>query len=140
MVHTYEKTWLMHHHAALKTKDRKAGLSVLNQISWYYNTFHLYDSPEFIISYSRPDNRPPKRVFGGYHKHINKPNCCSVDPFAFLHLKSSGFSDDNKVLSREGIEIYRQAGFVARGAYSVKKAACCRLLFLSSQPGGAEAV
>ncbi len=92
MVHTYERTWLMHHHAASKTRARKAGITVLAQISEYVNNFHLYYSSgmQYIISYYRTENRFPERVFGGFHRHMNNQDCCSVEPFSFFHLKEQG--------------------------------------------------
>ena len=109
MVQVYEKTWLMHHHAARRTRDRKAGLTVLNQVSQYVNNFHLYHSSgmQYIISYYRPDNRFPERVFGGFQKHMNNPDCCSVEQFAFFHMTNAGMSADigSSLLRREGMEI-----------------------------------
>jgi len=108
-VQAYEKTWLMHHHAARRTKDRKGGLIVLNQISQYVNNFHLYHSSgmQYIISYYRPDNRFPERVFGGFQKLMNNPDCCLVQPFAFFYLTNAGMSAEmgSNLLCREGVAI-----------------------------------
>jgi len=109
MIHAYEKTWLIHHHAARRTKDRKAGLTVLHQVSQYVGNFHTYHATamQYIIAYYRPDNRFPERVFGGFYKHINNPDCCWVWPFIFFHLGDTGMSAEVgfNLLDRGGVEI-----------------------------------
>ena len=92
MLRAYENTWLFHHHAA-KSNGLKAGLAVLNQISQYVNNFYLLNSSHmhYVISYYRPENRFPHRIFGGFKELLNNPRCCSIDPFAFFHMLKPGF-------------------------------------------------
>ncbi|OEU51212.1 MAG: hypothetical protein BA871_16805 [Desulfuromonadales bacterium C00003096] len=94
MIRFYRNSWLIHHHAATNRETRKGGLSVLSQISRYANEAHnLYSAHlDFVFCYFRPNNRFPKRVFGGVAKHINDPKGCSIDSFSYFHFKKS-FSD-----------------------------------------------
>lgn len=88
MIRFYEEAWLIHHHAARKSALNKAGLIVLKQISHFINdscrlnAIHL----KYVIMYYRPNNRFPSRVFGGACQQIDDPKCCSIDPFAYVHL------------------------------------------------------
>ncbi len=94
MIRFYRNSWLIHHHAARTSENRKGGLSVLSQISRYANEAHnLYSAHlDFVFCYFRPENRFPRRVFGGVAKHINDPKGCSIDSFSYFHFKKS-FSD-----------------------------------------------
>ena len=91
MVRFYRNSWLVQHHASRKTETRSGGLSVLSQISRYANEVHqLYSAHlNFLICYFRPENRFPRRVFGGTAKYINDPKGCSVDRFAYFHFRKS---------------------------------------------------
>lgn len=86
MIRFYENTWLIHHHAAVG--QHAAGLSVLNQIGRYINDYRcLYSSHmDFVACYFRPENRFPKRVFGGFAQALNDVTGCSVDPFAYMNF------------------------------------------------------
>ena len=83
----YEKAWMIHHHAAKGTKGRKAGIAVLNQIGSFINDSHSIYSMhmDFVICYFRPENRFPKRVFGGVTEELNDPKSCSIDTFAYYY-------------------------------------------------------
>lgn len=85
MLRIFENAWLFHHHTS-RSISSKAGLTVLDQISRYVNDFYRLHSTKmtFVISYFRPENRFPNRVFGGFAKHLNDPKGCSVDSFACL--------------------------------------------------------
>ncbi len=91
MIRFYRNSWLIHHHAATKTETRKGGLSVLSQISRYANEAHnLYSAHlDFVFCYFRPNNRFPRRVFGGVAEYIDNPKGCSVDSFSYFHFKRS---------------------------------------------------
>jgi hypothetical protein len=82
----YENTWLIHHHAASRSRSSKAGLVVLTQVEHYINAFHrLYSTHmNFIGCYFRPDNKFPNRVFGNCARAINAPKTCSIDSFAYF--------------------------------------------------------
>ena len=85
MLRIFENSWLFHHHAS-RSISSKAGLTVLDQISRYVNDFYRLHSTKmtYVISYFRPENRFPSRVFGGFAKHLNDLKGCSVDSFACL--------------------------------------------------------
>ncbi|MDD5067332.1 MAG: PilZ domain-containing protein, partial [bacterium] len=88
MIRFYENTWLIHHHAAIRSNDNIAGLVVLDQVVNYINDFHhLYSTHmNFIISYFRPDNKFPSRVFGKSARELKNPKACSIDSFAYFHF------------------------------------------------------
>ncbi len=87
MVRFYEKSWLIHHHAARKADFTRAGLVVLNQIGRYINDSHSLKSSkmDYVFCYFRPENKFPARVFGGSARRIGDPGGCSLDSFAYLH-------------------------------------------------------
>jgi len=87
----YEKSWLIHHHAARRSSLNSGGLSVLNQIGRFINDSHrLYSTKmDFVFCYFRQDNKFPSRVFGGASRIIKNPKACSLDSFAYLHSEIS---------------------------------------------------
>jgi hypothetical protein len=91
MVRCYENSWLIHHHAASKTESMKAGIMVLKQISDYLNDLHRLQSAhlDYVFCYFRPDNKFPKRVFGGVARQLNDPKGCSLDDFAYFHYRQA---------------------------------------------------
>jgi hypothetical protein len=88
----WENAWLIHHHAARKSAQKKAGLAVLKQFGRFgHNTFRLPGMcMDYLVCYFRPQNRFPNRIFGGVARHINDPKGCSLDLFAYLNLSTSG--------------------------------------------------
>lgn len=94
MVRFYENTWLIHHHAARNNESARAGLMVLNQISNFGNDSHrLYSIHlDYFMCYYRPDNKFPRRVFGGAVRNIKNLKACSEDTFAYIHF-NAGRSD-----------------------------------------------
>lgn len=90
MLRFYENTWMAHHHAANHLgKVKNAGLQVLDQANNFINESHTLSSIHlnFILCYFRPDNRFPSKVFGGAAQFINDKKGCSLDSFAYLHVK-----------------------------------------------------
>ena len=87
----YEKSWLIHHHAARRSSLNRGGLSVLNQIGRFINDSHrLYSTKmDYVFCYFRQDNKFPSRVFGGASRIIKNPKACSLDSFAYFHSKAS---------------------------------------------------
>jgi hypothetical protein len=87
MIRFYNKTWLIHHHAARKSALNKAGLTVLDQVGRLGNASHnlLSLHMDHLMCYYRPENKFPSRVFGGAAKSINDPLGCSIDTFAYYH-------------------------------------------------------
>jgi hypothetical protein len=89
MLRFFSNSWLIHHHAAIKSEASKAGLIVLNQISRYVNDIHHLRSAhmKYVFCYFRPENRFPNRVFGEFAHHLNQPQGCSLDTFAYFHFE-----------------------------------------------------
>ena len=87
----WERTWLIHHHAARKSALPKAGLAVLDQIGRFvHDSFRIRGlRMDYMMCFYRPQNRFPSRVFGGVARHIDNPQCCSVDPLAYVKLEGA---------------------------------------------------
>ncbi len=96
MFRFYQSTWLMHHHAAVKSSKHKAGLIVMEHILQYINEFHNISSSRmnYIASYFRPNNRFANRVFGGAARALNDQQKCSLDDFAYFHYQPARASED----------------------------------------------
>ena len=96
MFRYYEKTWIINHHAAISSRNNRAGLIVLEQISSYINDFHRLKSTmmQYVACYFRPENRFPNLVFGGVVKKASDPKSCSVDKFAYVHFQKGDITDD----------------------------------------------
>ncbi|MBW1704735.1 MAG: PilZ domain-containing protein [Deltaproteobacteria bacterium] len=90
MVRAYDKAWMIHHHAALIMEHKRAGFIVLKQIMHYLNDMHRLPSAkiDYVMSYFRPENKFPDRVFGGFARTLDNPKGCSVDTFAYLPYTS----------------------------------------------------
>ena len=90
MVRFYERAWVVHHHTAIG--HAQAGSAVLAQIFRYiYSYGHLPSTGmNYAMTYYRPENRFPDRVLGGLARSLNTPSLCSIDPFAYLHLRFEG--------------------------------------------------
>lgn len=89
----FESSWLIHHHASLRSVHNRGGLVVLNQSGRFINESHrLYAMKmDYVMCYFRPDNKFPSHVFGGAARNISNPKICSVDNFAYFHyLKDDG--------------------------------------------------
>lgn len=86
MIRFWENTWLIHHHAARKTRLNKAGLVVLEQMErLIYDSSRLkFMHMDYLICYYRRENKFPRRIFGGAFAHINNRKECSEDGFAFI--------------------------------------------------------
>jgi hypothetical protein len=90
MVRAYDKAWMIHHHAAMTMENKRAGFIVLKQIMHYLNDMHRLPSGkmDYAMSYFRPENKFPDRVFGGFARTLNNKKGCSVDTFAYLPYTS----------------------------------------------------
>jgi hypothetical protein len=88
MLRFYNNAWMIHHHAARKSVQMRAGLMVLDQIGQFTNDAHGLHSFHmgYLLCFFRPENRFPQRVFGGAVKSINDPGGCSIDSFAYFHF------------------------------------------------------
>lgn len=89
MLRMYSNSWLIHHHAAVKEEAKRAGLMVLHQIGRSINDSHsLYSAHmNYVMCYFQPENRFPKRMFGGVADHYKNPKGCSLDTFAYFHFR-----------------------------------------------------
>lgn len=90
MLRFYNNSWMIHHHAALTSKSRMAGIKVLMYTNRYLNVVQNLASAHlgYVFCYFRPDNKFPKRVFGGVAKYLNDPQKCSLDTFAYFYYST----------------------------------------------------
>jgi hypothetical protein len=86
MIRAYERAWMIHHHAARSVEGRRAGFSVLKQIMRYLDDIHRLPSAkmDYAMSFFRPENKFPDRVFGGFARDLGNPRGCSMDLFTYL--------------------------------------------------------
>jgi hypothetical protein len=86
-VRFYESSWMLHHHAAIRSSHNRGGLIVLNQSGRFINESHRLFSMkmDYVFCYFRPDNKFPSHVFGGSARSIKNPKICSLDLFAYFH-------------------------------------------------------
>jgi len=89
MLRTHSNAWLIHHHAADRTRSRQAGLQTLQLVGEAVNESQgLYSSHmDYVMCFFRPENRFPQRVFGGVARHYENPGLCSVDTLAYFHYQ-----------------------------------------------------
>ena len=87
LVRFYDKSWLIHHHAAIRSDYKMAGLAVLNQVGQYIHDCNRLNSMnmDYVFCYFRPENKFPAHVFGGAARHIANRQLCSTDSFAYYH-------------------------------------------------------
>jgi len=86
MIRSYEKTWMIHHLAARPIGGRTVGMDVLKQLIYYLNDVKQLPSAnvDYVITYFRPENKFPARIFGGFYEYHGNPHQCSVDLFAYM--------------------------------------------------------
>ncbi|BCS94868.1 hypothetical protein DSLASN_05000 [Desulfoluna limicola] len=89
MLQYTEKSWLVHHHAALKGASIKVGLGVLNHIADYITDSLCLNATcfDYLLCYFRPDNEFPNFFFNGFTEKMGNPKICSADLFAYLHFR-----------------------------------------------------
>lgn len=87
MFRFYRRTWILHHHAAIKSVQHNAGMVVQEQILHYINEFHHLPAARmrYIACYYRPNNRYAGRVLGGAARSLGDQRRCSLDAFAYFH-------------------------------------------------------
>jgi hypothetical protein len=96
MIRAYERTWLIQHHAARSMENNKLpGFVVLRQMMLF--THGMYQLPssrmDYVISYFRPENKFPDRIFGGFARDFNNPQACSLDLFSYLTMPVANTED-----------------------------------------------
>ena len=86
MIRAYRETWMIQHHAAITSGNKRAGIAVLNQIMQFLQDIHRLPSAKtkYVMCYYRPENRFPDRIFGGFARDLNDPRSCSLDCFSYL--------------------------------------------------------
>jgi hypothetical protein len=86
MIRLWEESWLIHHHAARTSARNKAGLVVLDQTGRFGYDSHRLRSMhmDHVLTFYRPDNKFPNRIFGGIARYINDPKGCWVDALAYI--------------------------------------------------------
>jgi hypothetical protein len=95
LLRLYNKTWCLHHHAAL-SGQRKSGLLVLERLSDFINDTHLIDSANnhYTAGFYRSTNKFPARYFGGMTKYLDNPKASSIDAFAYLSIEATTSDDE----------------------------------------------
>ena len=90
MLRFYQHTWLIHHHAAIRSALNKSGIVVLDQIGQFANDSHRLDSlnMQYLACFYQPTNKFPSRVFGGAKQSINNHEACSTEAFAYFHQET----------------------------------------------------
>lgn len=86
MVRAYERTWMIHHHAARASNGKRTGFMVLKQLMHYLNDMNRFPSTDIdhVMCYFRPENKFPRVVFGGFAKTLKNPKACSMDLFSYV--------------------------------------------------------
>lgn len=86
MVRAYEKTWLIHHHAAKVTDNKPIGFLLLKHGLHYFIDMHRLSSlnTDYFMCYFRPENKFPEKVFGGFCRNQADPEICSMDLWGYF--------------------------------------------------------
>ena len=90
MVRAYNRSWMIHHHAALALDGKHTGFRVLKQIVHYLIDMLRLPSAtmDYVVCYFRPKSRFPSRIFGGFARDLNNSQGCSMDLFSYLPYTS----------------------------------------------------
>jgi hypothetical protein len=88
MLKSYQRAWMLHHHAARVT-SRRTGIGILKLMVNYVNGIYRMPTPgmQYVMCYFRPDNHFPDMVYGKFTRELNDPRGCSLDLFAYLTFK-----------------------------------------------------
>lgn len=100
MLRAYERTWLIHHHAARPLRNILPGFAVLKYFIAFLQGAATLPSArmDYVMCFFRPDNEFPNRIFGLFARELNKPRLCSLDTFAYLVISPAC----SRPLLREG--------------------------------------
>lgn len=123
MLRFYERTWLIHHLAALPSNQRRVGVDILKQIGAFtYDSHRLFSSHmDYLICYFRPENKFPNYFFGGIQQNIADPKACSIDQFAYTHYRkhkktSSDLPEDWQLIKSTRPDLTELHDFYEHGA------------------------
>lgn len=85
----YSRSWLLHHHAALRTEAKRAGVMVLRQFGRAINASQNLCSTQmdYVITYFQPQNRFASRFYGGLADYYQDRKSCSLDRSAYFHVE-----------------------------------------------------
>jgi hypothetical protein len=86
MLRAYERTWMIHHHAARAMENKLPGFHVLKHVILFgTGMYHLPSAKmDYVLCYFRPENKFPDRVFGGFARELKNPRICSLDLFSYM--------------------------------------------------------
>lgn len=86
LLRAYERSWMVHHHAARSIEGSPTGLIVLKQmISYLYDLRRLPSAMlDYFICYFRPGNKFTDRIYTGFAKLMSNPRLCSLDLFSYV--------------------------------------------------------
>jgi hypothetical protein len=86
MLKAYERTWMIHHHAARPMGKKRTGLLVLKQMAQFLYAMYRLPSAklDYIMVYFRPDNPFPNLIFGDFAREMKNPQICTLDFFAYI--------------------------------------------------------
>ena len=92
MIHSYERTWMIHHLAAGSLNNKRTGVQVLKQALRYIDGFYRLPAAQmdYMMFYFRPESSFTDHFFGGFARHLNNPQACSLDLFSYLSYPTSG--------------------------------------------------
>lgn len=90
MLRAYERTWMVHHHAARPLEGKHTGLIVLKQLIYYLTDLQRLPSAnmDYVMCYFRPKNKFTERIYTTFAKELANPQICSLDTFAYLTFSS----------------------------------------------------
>ena len=87
MVKAYERSWMVHHLAAMPVpQSRKhTGVPLLKQIIHYFEGFYRLPAlkMDYWICYYRPQTKFMDMFFGEFARYFRDPRGCSLDLFAY---------------------------------------------------------
>jgi len=86
LIRAYERTWMVHHHAARAAGGRYTGLIVLKQMVCYLNDMHRLPSAnlDYCMCYYRPGNKFTDRIYSGFAREKSNQEICSMDLFSYF--------------------------------------------------------
>jgi hypothetical protein len=91
VIRAYERTWMVHHHAAKASESMHTGLIVLKQMVMFLHDMHRLPSAllDYYLCYYRPENKFTDRIYSGFFKEMADPDVCSLDLFAYLSVSKN---------------------------------------------------
>lgn len=116
-IRAYERSWLIHHHAAMPVEKTLPGFLVLKQMMLFLHGMYQLTSAkmDYVICYFRPENKFPDRVFGGFARELDNPDACSLDLFAYIKLPAvsseKDFPDETYIRESTPVDLWELEQF-----------------------------